>query len=34
MWMAARPVGAYDRDAVVRPLDLQREVARFGRTRA
>jgi catechol-2,3-dioxygenase len=32
MWMVPRDKwGQYDRDAVVRPLDLEREVARFGR---
>lgn len=31
MWMVPREEwGPYDRDAVTRPLDLQREVARFG----
>ena len=32
MWLVPRDQwGDYDRDAVVRPLDLPREVARFGR---
>ena len=35
MWLVPREQwGEYDRRAVVRPLDLLREVARFGRTAA
>jgi catechol-2,3-dioxygenase len=35
MWMVPREQwGAFESDAVVLPLDLQREVARFGRTPA
>jgi catechol-2,3-dioxygenase len=32
MWMVPREQwGEFERDAVTRPLDLQREIARFGR---